>query len=89
MFQLIEEFHIKSKTVTVSARKKMRAFFVPLILSEGIFFNICVLSQCIVCIEYTFRISISKNITSYTFLLVFKVAESLQCILKIKKLLTS
>ena len=31
--------------------------------------------------EYTY-FSISKNITSYTFLLVFKIVESLQCILK-------
>ena len=30
------------------SRKKKRTFFVPFILSEGIFFNICVLSQCIV-----------------------------------------
>ena len=28
--------------------KEKRAFFVPLILSKGIFFNICVLFQCIV-----------------------------------------
>ena len=33
--------------------------------------------------EYTY-FYISKNITSYTFLLVFKIAESLQCILKLK-----
>ena len=31
--------------------------------------------------EYTY-FSISKNITSYSFLLVFKIVESLQCILK-------
>ena len=31
--------------------------------------------------EYTY-VYISKNITSYTFLLVFKIVESLQCILK-------
>ena len=29
--------------------RKKRAFFVPFILSKGNFFNICVLSQCIVC----------------------------------------
>ena len=31
--------------------------------------------------EYTY-FCISKNITSYTFLLVFKIVESLQCIFK-------
>ena len=35
--------------------------------------------------EYTY-LYISKNITSYTFLLVFKIVESLQCILKLIKL---
>ena len=38
--------------------------------------------------EYTY-FYISKNITSYTFLLVFKIVESLQCILKIFSLLKS
>ena len=35
--------------------------------------------------EYT-NFYISKNITSYTFLLVFKIVESLQCILKLTKI---
>ena len=40
---------LKVKLLRVGAReKKKRAFFVPFILSEGNFFNICVLSQCIV-----------------------------------------
>ena len=39
---------IKSKTViSCNSRKEKRAFFVPLILSERTFFNIFVLSQCI------------------------------------------
>ena len=33
-------------------------------------------------LEYAY-FCISKNITSYTFLLIFKIAESLQCILKL------
>ena len=41
------------------------------------------------CIEYTFRITIllhiKKKIKSYTFLLVFKIAESLQCILNVRQ----
>ena len=40
---------LKVKLQWVGARKrKKRAFFVPFILSERNFFNICVLSQCIV-----------------------------------------
>ena len=39
----IEESQIKSKTVM-----SWSSFFVPFILSEGNFFKICVLSQCIV-----------------------------------------
>ena len=40
---------LKVKLLWVGAReKKKRAFFVPFLLSEGNFFNICVLSQCIV-----------------------------------------
>ena len=38
---------VKLWWVGVCERKK-RAFFVPFILSEGIFFNICVLSYCVV-----------------------------------------
>ena len=57
-----------------------RVFFVPSILSEGNFFNICVLSQCIWCTEYTFRIYILLHIKKHyfkTFLLVLKIVESL------------
>ena len=40
---------LKVKLWLVGAReRKKKAFFVPFILSEGSFFNICVLSQCIV-----------------------------------------
>ena len=31
---------------------------------------------------FTYKFNIPKNITSYNFLLVFKMVESLQCILK-------
>ena len=49
VLQLIKESQIKSKTVmSWISRKKKRAFFVPFGLSEGSFFNICVLFQCIV-----------------------------------------
>ena len=71
----------------VGARRiKKRAFFVPFILSEENFFKTCVLYQCTVYWIYF------KNIHTHTFtsqktllhtllLLVFKIVESLQCIL--------
>ena len=63
--------------------RKNRTFFVPFILFKGNFFKIGVLSQCILnkLSDYTY-FYISKNITSYTFVLVFKIVESLQFILK-------
>ena len=72
----------------VGAReRKKSAFFVMFILSERDFFNICVLAQCTIysvlnkLSEYKY-FYIWKNITSYTFLSVFKIAKGLQCILK-------
>ena len=77
---------IKVKLWWVGAcERKKRAFFVLFILSEGIFVNICVLSQCIVYwihFENIHTFTYQKNITSCSFWLVFKVVESLQCILK-------
>ena len=76
---------LKVKLWWAGARKrKKRAFSVLFFFSEWNFFNIYVLSQCIVhwrdFSEYTY-FYITKNITSYTFLLVFKIVESLQCVL--------
>ena len=48
-----------------SSRKKKRAFFVPIILFEGNFVNICALSQCV---NYTFRVYILLRIKKYYFL---------------------
>ena len=59
-------------------------FFVLFILSGGNFFNICFISMyglLNTLVEYTY-FYISKNITSYTFLLHFKIMESLKCIRK-------
>ena len=65
------------------SKRKKRAFFVTFISFEGNFFNICVLSQYIVYwIHLYISFHISKNITSYTFLLVFKIVKRLKCILK-------
>ena len=56
------------------------------ILSEGNFFKICVLSQCIVYWMHFQNISTFAYQKSYFihFLLVFKIVKSIQCILKQK-----
>ena len=60
---------LKIKLWWVGAReRKKRASFVPFILSEGNFFNICVLNTLS---EYTYYY-ISKNITLYTFFACFQ-----------------
>ena len=68
-----------------SARKKKEGIFCTVYFVRRRFFKICALSQCIVYLntisEYRY-FYISKNMTLYTFLLVFKIAKSLQCIVK-------
>ena len=68
-----------------SSRKKIQGIFAPFILSEeNTFQDLCFISMYSVLntlSEYT-SFCISKNITSDTFLLVFKIVESLHCILK-------
>ena len=54
--------------------KEKRGHFLYRLFCPKEIFNICVLSQCIVYWEYTY-VYISKNITSYTFVLVFKIFE--------------
>ena len=67
-------------------------FFVSLVLSEGIFLTFVFYFN-VYCTEYTLRIYIlfylSKNITSYTFLLVLIIVESLQCILKTNRMVST
>ena len=72
--------------------RKNRTFLVLFILSVGNFFNICVLSQCIV---YWIHF---QNIHTFTYLktflhtlllLAFKIVESLQCILNSGSFLNS
>ena len=89
-FSSYKNSKLKVKLWWVGAReRKKRAFFVPFILSEGNFFNICVLSQCIV---YWIHF---QNIHTFTYqktslhtllLLDFEIVESLQFILNILKL---
>ena len=75
---------VKLSWVKACERKK-RAFFVPFTLSEKSFFNICVLSQCIVYwihFQNINTITYQKTLLHILLLLVFKIVESLQCILK-------
>ena len=76
------KLNIKLWWVGARERKK-KEFFVPFIFCEGNFFNICVLSQYMVCWIYFHNIHTFftyQKTTSYTFLLVCKIVESLQCI---------
>ena len=84
VLQLIQEFGIKSKTLmSWSSRKKKEGIFCTrLFCAKESFFNICVLSQCVVYWInfqniYTFNY---QNTLLHT--LVFESVESLQCILK-------
>ena len=70
---------LKVKLWWVGAReRKKRAFFVPFILSEGIFFNICVLSQCIV---YWIHFQNTYIFPYFLHFLHINIIENLQCIL--------
>ena len=83
-FNSYKNWKLKLRWVGTQESKK-RAFFVQFILSKGIFFNICFISMYSVLntiSQYTY-FYISKNKTSYTFLLAFKIVESLQFIVKL------
>ena len=67
------------------AKDKIGHFLYRLNCRKGIFFNICVLSQCIVYWIFFQNIrtfSYQKTLLHTLLLLAFKVVESLQCILK-------
>ena len=84
LLQLIEELQIKSKTVmSWISWKKKEGIFCTVYFVRRIFFLTFVFYTLS---EHTY-FYISKNITSYTFLLVFKIIESLQCILKAIRLI--
>ena len=86
--KLIWELQIKRKAVmSWSSRKKKEDVFCTVYLVRRNFFNIYVLSQCIVYWIHFHNIhtfTYKKNITSYTSLLAFKIVESLHCILNSK-----
>ena len=61
--------------------RKKRGFFVPFILSEWIFLKIC-LSQFVVYWIHIHAFTYQKTLLRTILLFVFKIIESLQCILK-------
>ena len=83
-FSSYKNCKLKVKLWWVGAcERKKRAFFVP--LTEGNFFNISVLSQCLVYWTHSQNIHTStyKKILLHALsLVVFKIIKSLQCILK-------
>ena len=84
VLQVIQELQMKSKTVmSWSSQKKKRGIFCTVYFSEQIFFEICVLYQCIVCwIHFqNMRTFTYTYFTCTLLLLVSKIVESLQCIL--------
>ena len=89
VLHLVQELRIKGNELECDeldlVKEKIVHFFVTFTLSKETFFNICILSQCIV-YEINF-----KNIYTFThqktllhafLLLVFKIVESLRCIFK-------
>ena len=76
---------IKSKTVmSWSSRKKKEGIFCTVYFVRRNFFNICVLSQCIVYwthFQNIHNFTYQKILLHTLLLLVFKTVESLQCIL--------
>ena len=81
VLQLIEESQIKSKTVmSWCSRKKKKGIFVPFILSKGIFFKICVLSQYKVYwihLQNIHTFTYQKTLLLKLLLLVFKIVKGL------------
>ena len=84
VLQLVLKLQIKSTTM-MSWSSQKSTFFATFILSEGNFFNIYVISQCIVYWVYfqnTYPFTYQKPFLHTLLLLVFKIVKSLQCILK-------
>ena len=81
VLQLVKELAIKSKTaMSWSSRKKMSPFFLTFILSEGSFFNISVLSQCIVYLinsQNIYTFTYQKTLLHTLLIFGFKIVERL------------
>ena len=80
---LIQEWQIKSKTVTSwSPRKKRKCFFVIFISSERNFFkNLCFISMCSVLNEYAELLQNYCKLLHALFCLFFKIVENFPCLL--------
>ena len=68
-----------------ACKRKKKALFVAFILSKRKFFNICILFQCIVYwihFQNIHTFTYEKTLLHTLLLLVFKIVESLHCILK-------
>ena len=79
----VHAFFFLNKNINFNISSQKSALFLRFILSERNLFNICVLSQCIVYEStFNFHIPLHKKILFHTLLLlVFKIAESCNCIL--------
>ena len=83
-FSSCKNCKLKVKLWWVGACERKRVHILMFILSEGNFFNMCILSQCIVYwihFQNTHTSTYQKHYFRH-FLLVFKIVESLQCTLK-------
>ena len=87
-FSSYKNHKLKVKLWWVGAHeRRTRAFFVLFILSKENLFNICVLSECIVYwihFQNIYIFTYQKTLLHTLLLLVLKIVESLQCILKCK-----
>ena len=88
-FSSYKNHKLKLKLWWVGAHKRKKtASFVPFILSEGNFCNICILSQCIaywVHFQNLHTFTYQNTLLHTLLLLVFKIVESLHCILDFVK----
>ena len=84
VLQLIYEFQIKNKTDELELAKEKQDIFYIVYFVRRNFFLTFVFYLKVHCIEYTFRIYILLHIHKHYFIhfFVFKIFESLKCILK-------
>ena len=89
-FSLYKNCELKVKLWWCGSRKRKKsAFFVTFTLSKGNFFNIWILSQCMVYwinFQNIYTFTYQRALLYTRLLLVFKIVESLQRILKQKLL---
>ena len=85
-FSSYKNHKLKVKLWRVGARERRnREFFVPCFFVQSKFFDICILSQCLVYFIHFQNIhpfTCQKTLLHTLLLLIFKTVESFQCILK-------